>query len=135
MVQSLFPPEAARIESPLRIPEPPAYSPYADAWKEFDRLDKFMHGRGIYRHLRAAFEWLLFGGAGFLGITISKHHGGGIFAVWGMLIVFDLAVGAILKNRFKHWPCPRCHAEWPGTAKQKDPACKMCGLRLHQLTP
>jgi hypothetical protein len=40
-----------------------------------------------------------------------------------------------LRKRFRHWPCPRCKSEWPGNKKEKDPACRMCGLRLHQLAP
>jgi hypothetical protein len=135
MRRRLFTPEAESIERPLRIPAPPAYSLYTDAWKEFDRLDKFVHNRGIFSHLRVVFDSLVFGGAGLFGITIGKHYKGDIVAVWVVIVGLELALFAYMKNHFKHWECPRCHAEWPGTSKEKGPSCKMCGLRLHQLTP
>ena len=107
------------------------YSPYADAWKEFERLDKFLH-TDIFRYLQFLF-WLV-SSAGTVGFTIAKHYRWYISAAWAMLLVAEFAWYAWIKNRFKHWKCPQCRAEWPGSDKKKDPACKVCGLRLYQLT-
>jgi hypothetical protein len=132
-MQMLFKSDVASSQRPLRITAPPAYSPYADAWKEFDRLNKSAHHQGFFGSLRFVFDSLVFGGAIF-GTSIGRHHKGAVIAIWAILVGIQMASSISMKNRLKHWQCPRCHAEWPGTSKGKDPACK-CGLRLHQLTP
>ena len=53
----------------------------------------------------------------------------------GASVIIGLFLKQRASNKFAHWPCPRCHSEWPGTKLEKDPACRACGLRLHQFSP
>jgi hypothetical protein len=132
MFRKLFSSDVVSMESPLRIPPPPIQSRFEEAWKEFDRLDAAVHGRGRLRWVRAIFEGVLFGGA---GLALKYLHHNRLLLVFlfasyvGLLLVYT----QIAKSRFGHWQCPRCHAEWPGTKKEKDPRCLICGLRLHEL--
>jgi hypothetical protein len=111
------------------------YFPYADAWNEFDKLKKRANGRGPFGLVRSIVEGSLVS-VGLLGWhNISKHYGWSILVSSGLLVALQLAFEPIARKRFIHWPCPRCHSEWPGTTTEKDRACKTRGLRLHQLSP
>jgi len=78
---------------------------------------------------------ILTGFGSMLGVHFAKKS--------AMEIVFAFAVLSVItyfhwrksRDRFLHWPCPRCGAEWPGDKNEKDRACKVCGLRLGQETP
>jgi len=112
-----------------------AYSPYAEKWKEFDKLQKLAKGGGKIQW----FHWLWGMVFPALGI-LDRHRVPKKDAIW--IVAFWAALGAVAilraqaaKSRFLHWPCPRCHAEWPGTKTEKEPRCAMCGLKLHQMTP
>jgi hypothetical protein len=111
------------------------YLPYADTWKKFDKLQLEVKGRGGYRWVRAAFDFLVYTVTVFGLHHFSKNNRLTIVMAGAVLTVFGLLRGKSAKDRFLHWPCPRCHSEWPGDKTDKDPACKVCGLRLHQPTP
>jgi len=118
---------------------PPGYEPYlpfADAWKEFDKLDTAVHGRGRLYVARRITESLIF----LLGLGASGFHPSRRFmhiigVVLTVVVIAEFLLWYTAKTRFKHWTCPRCHSEWPGEKNEKDRACKVCGLRLHQLSP
>lgn len=112
-----------------------ARSPYADAWKKFDRLEQVASRGGPYQRFFRIFEWFLFGGAGLFGIKVWRHHTATAAIAFMAVFVLDYLFASRMKNRYRDWPCPRCHAVWPGTKTEKDPACKVCGLRLHQMSP
>ena len=130
---------AADIGTGVVIPEPvhattDAYSPYAAAWKEFDRLEKSAKGKG--------FAW----GHGLIGVlpgvlSLFDPHKHLRSAERGtFVLIAAAAVLAALRSRWcamklAHWPCPRCHTEWPGTKREKVPQCEVCGLRLRQMAP
>jgi hypothetical protein len=63
MMQRLFKSDVASNQRPLQITAPPSYSPYANAWQEFDRLNKSAHHQGIFGSLRFVLDSLVFGGA------------------------------------------------------------------------
>jgi len=127
---------ASEISGGVVIPKPStdAYSPYAEKWKEFDKLEKLAKGN------KARWFELLWGVI-FPAIGIlDRHRVSRKDTVWLFALGAAIAVAGVLrawsaKERFAHWPCPRCGAEWPGTKTEKDPRCAMCGLKLHQLTP
>ena len=111
-----------------------ARAPYAQAWKEFDKLQKRAKQQGVgwWLHMFSNLIYPLLGGGAF-GVAFWKGHKAYVFAV-----VVGLAILAILKgfsdrHRFAEWPCPRCHSVWSGTKTEKDSACRVCGLRLHQM--
>jgi hypothetical protein len=110
------------------------FSPYAEAWKEFDKLQKWSKGEGLPRLVRFAFEILTFGGAAFAS-SQTKGTKRGFFLFYCGALIAEAIHSMIRRQRFAHWPCPRCHAEWPGTKTEKESACGVCRLRLHQLTP
>lgn len=122
------------MEGPLRIPPPLTYSPYEEAWKEFDKLDKAVKGHGRTKWIRTAFDLILVGGSG-LGLKFWHQNRDLVMILWASYVGLGLAYMQIMKSRFEHWQCPRCQAEWPGTKEEKDSACRVCGLRLHQLAP
>jgi hypothetical protein len=111
------------------------YFPYGDAWKEFDKLQKRANGRGPFGFVCSIFEGSLVSTGLFGWHYLSKHHGLSVLAGSGVFLALQFAFEPIARKRFVHWPCPRCHSEWPGTKTEKDRACKACGLRLHQLSP
>lgn len=112
-----------------------AYSPYAAAWKQFDKLQKEAKGHGSVHWVRLAGEALVFN-AGALGYRHGlRKNALSIAGAWAGVALLEAFLWFRRRNQFLHWPCPRCHSEWPGTKTTKDPACKVCGLRLHQLTP
>ncbi|HXX20804.1 MAG TPA: hypothetical protein VEJ46_15475 [Candidatus Acidoferrum sp.] len=125
------------IGAGVKVPEAStdAYSPYAEKWKEFDKLQKLAKGGGKIQW----FHWLWGMIVPALGI-VDRHRVPKKDAIW--IVAFWAALGAVAilraqaaKSRFLHWPCPRCGAEWPGTKTEKEPRCAMCGLKLHQMTP
>jgi hypothetical protein len=111
------------------------YLPYADAWKKFDKLQLEVKGRGTFRLIRSAGDIVLYSIGAFSLHRFSKHNWLLILMGWGALVALDLVIATSAKRRFAHWPCPRCHSEWPGNKTDKDRACKVCGLRLHQPYP
>jgi len=122
----------------VKVPEPvadvDAYSPYGTAWKEFDKLQKLAKG-GKVRWLDVVWSVILPA----IGL-FDPHHIQKRDKFWLVGAGAAIAVAALLraqyaKQRFLHWPCPRCHAEWPGTKTEKDPQCAVCGLKLHQMAP
>jgi hypothetical protein len=127
-----FSSDVTSIEGPLRIPPPLTHPRFEEAWKEFDKLDAAVHGRGPTRWIRSAFDLVLVGGAG-VGLKFWHQHRDLVMLLWTGYAGLLLAYTQIMKNRFEHWQCPRCHAEWPGTKKEKDLRCRTCGLRLHEL--
>jgi hypothetical protein len=124
--------DATLIDGPLRIPPPLAHSRFEEAWKEFDKLDAAVHGRGPMKWLRSGFDVTL-GIGGVLGLKFWHQHRDIVTLAWSAYIGLALAYTQIMKARFVHWQCPRCRAEWPGTKKDKDSRCRTCGLRLHEL--
>jgi len=121
--------------SPLPTFDAEAYSPYAAEWKKFDKLQKEAKGRGSAHWVRVAGEAVVFN-AGALGFRHGlRKNALSIVAAWGAVLLLEIFLRQHRKNQFLHWPCPRCHSEWPGTKTDKDTVCKVCGLRLHQLTP
>ncbi len=63
----------------------------------------------------------------------------GYFLLAVVLIIATVAMQALRSRwdamKLAHWPCPRCHSEWPGTKREKDPRCAVCGLKLRQMAP
>ncbi len=139
--QSVFSAERAlkanEISGGVVIPEPrtDAYSPYAAAWKEFDKLEKLAKKGG-------AFGWIHWGWGSMSGVASlfdphrhTKRVEQALFVAVCMVAVFTMVRARYAASRVTHWPCPRCHTEWPGTKTEKDPQCAMCGLKLHQMAP
>jgi len=127
---------AGEISGGVTIPQPSsdAYSPFAEKWKEFDRLQKLATGN------KARWFELLWGVVfPAIGLMdrhrISRNREVWLFALGAAVAVMGLFRAWSAKQRFAHWPCPRCGAEWPGTKTEKEPKCAMCGLKLHQLAP
>ena len=110
------------------------YLPYADDWKKFDKLQLEVKGRGGFHWVRAAFDFFVYTVTAFGVHHFSKNDRLTIVVTGGVAVV-SLMRGKSAKQRFLHWPCPRCHSEWPGNKTDKDRACKVCGLRLHQPYP
>jgi hypothetical protein len=119
------------------IPEPStdAYSPYAEKWKEFDRLKKTAKNAGVGSLLHWAWTVVI----PLIGLAsphrVPRKDSVYTMAALGAVATVQLIRGQWAKNRLEHWPCPRCHSEWPGNKTEKDPQCAVCGLKLHQLTP
>ena len=119
----------------LTVPIPPEQLLYADKWKEFDKLQKAVKSHGAPQLARTFFDLMIFG-SGLFGVHhYAKKYTLLLFVIWGVLSVVGLLRWPNVKNQFPHWPCPRCHGESPGTKTEKNPACKVCGLRLHQMSP
>jgi len=107
------------------------YSPYAEKWKEFDRLQ-------VLAGIPAWADWV----AAVLMTIISDIFVHGIRTTgFTINIAIIIVAGFALRwvrsraSALEHWPCPRCHAEWPGTKTEKAPQCAVCGLKLHQMAP
>lgn len=127
---------AGEISGGVVIPSPStdAYSPYAEKWKEFDKLEKLAK--------RRSFQWADWIWSVILPMSklLDPHRIAKKDELWLIGLGAGLGVIGIIraryaKERYAHWPCPRCGAEWPGTKTEKEPKCAMCGLRLHQLAP
>ncbi len=127
-----FSSDVTAIEGPLRIPPPIGHPQFEDAWKEFDRLNNFVHNRGPVKWIRSSFDALLAIGAA-TGLKLWRQHGPLIAVLVAIYLGLVFAYTQIMKARFIHWQCPRCHSEWPGTKKEKDSRCRTCGLRLHEM--
>jgi hypothetical protein len=132
----IFNSEVSQHEGFFRDLPTAARSPYAEAWKEFDKLQKRAKqgGAAWWVHLVTGNLLPLLGGGAF-GITAWKGHKAYVFAAFSALVIWTIFKGMSDRRRFAEWPCPRCHSVWPGTKTEKDSACKVCGLRLHQLSP
>ncbi|MGH9706712.1 MAG: hypothetical protein ACRD5R_08130 [Candidatus Acidiferrales bacterium] len=128
---SLFERERREV---LTAPIAESFFLYGDAWKKFDRLQAAASGTGLLGRMVWAVD-LLLATVGWLGLHVGKHYLLLIFVGWVLIRVLQLLHIREKKKQFLHWPCPRCHAEWPGSKTQKDSKCKLCGLRLHQLSP
>jgi len=115
------------------LPDQPL-GPYADAWKEFDKLQKAVSGHGPFRWVHWGFDLFAFSGGAF-GYHLLKGHKLAIGAAFGTVVLAELYSYFSRRDRFLHWPCPRCHGEWPGTKTDKENRCTLCGLRLHQTAP
>jgi hypothetical protein len=112
----------------------PQYFPYAAAWKEFDRLQKAIHHGGPVRFALSVLELTLLS-VGTLGLHVNKESKLTILIGWVALAALGFFRSVNGRRRFFNWQCPRCHGEWPGSKTEKDRACKVCGLHLHQLSP
>jgi hypothetical protein len=111
------------------------YSPYAGAWKEFDRLQESVRGGGKLAVVRRVFAFLItLSGLGIIEIRHSKGAMYFVLLAFGVILLFEIVYRFTMRNRFLHWPCPRCRSEWPGDKNEKDRACKVYGLRLHQFS-
>jgi hypothetical protein len=111
-----------------------ARSPYADAWNEFDKLQKRAKQGGGAWWIHIVTNLLPLLGGGLFGLAVWKNHKEYVIAAFIGLVLLMALRARSDQRRFVEWPCPRCHAVWPGSKKEKDPACKVCGLRLHQLS-
>ena len=112
-----------------------AREPYAQAWKEFDRLEGRTQEGGIGRWINIAFAIIPYLAGGAFGFALLKHHKGYVIAAFVVLIPWSIFRELSYRRRFAEWPCPRCHSVWPGTKTEKDSSCRVCGLRLHQMAP
>jgi len=127
-------PRASRRELPTPHVRLETHAPYADAWNELDRLQNAANGLGtVWQiiYLAGVLVWAILLAFSAARKTLDLIAGGLLLAE-----VLRKVVYVRMKQReFVRWPCPRCHAEWPGTKTQKDSRCAICGLRLHQLFP
>jgi len=125
---------AALVAPPTRAME--AYAPYAEAWKEFDKLKKGASGG---RGAGGVVEWAVGTAAAFSGMLGIHGWDKLSHKIAVALLLLSVLLYATVRReqreRFRHWPCPRCHAEWPGTKTEKESRCRVCGLRLHQMAP
>jgi hypothetical protein len=130
----------ADIGKGVEIPEPvyatsDAYTPYGAAWKEYDRLQKTAKSSGVLSMGHGLIGAL----PGLMSLFDPRKHDRPYEAALFVLVIVLAAVQAVrarwAASRLAHWPCPRCHSEWPGKKLQKDPQCNVCGLKLHQLMP
>jgi len=115
------------------VPAPEPHYPFADAWKEFDSLQNGVQGRGILgvaRHATGIFLLLL----GLIEFHPSTRFKYMIGTVLGAVLIAEISYTLVMRKRFQHWPCPRCHSEWPGHKNEKDSQCRVFGLRLQQLS-
>jgi len=125
----------------VQIPEPvyatsDAFTPYGAAWKDFDRLQKAAKGGGWFGFL--AQHWWYGGFSGIASLFDPHKHSRPlervIFLTAVVMAVVHAARARWAASRLAHWPCPRCHSEWPGEKLEKGPRCTVCGLKLRQLT-
>lgn len=113
-----------------------ARAPYAQAWKDFDKLQKRLKGQGGYRWVHFVIGTVLpYVGGGAFGLALWRHHKAYVIAGLILLVAWGAFNRGSLRSRFAEWPCPRCHSVWPGTKNEKDSSCRVCGLRLHQMAP
>lgn len=113
-----------------------ASSPYADAWKEFDKLQKRAKQRSgaWWVHFILSNGIPLLGGGAFGAALWGKHK---LYVIAALILLIALVLLRAIadRRRFAEWRCPRCHSLWPGTKTEKDSSCNVCGLRLHQMAP
>jgi len=129
----------ADIGTGVRIPEPvhptsDAFSPYGAAWKEYDRLQKNAKGANAIGWV----HWTVTMFPGILSIFDPHKHARpferSVFLFAAATFLFQVIGARWAVSQLEHWPCPRCHSEWPGKNIEKDARCAVCGLNLHQLT-
>jgi len=107
--------------------------PYAKAWEEFDRLQRYATA-GSFLNWG---HWLF--GAFNGGLSLFDPHKHRrvaeqtLFLAVVVTAVFTAVRARWAKTQLARWPCPRCRAEWPGKKLEKEPRCTMCGLKLGQL--
>jgi hypothetical protein len=108
---------------PVPTPERESYAPYAGAWREFDKVQKLANGGGPLAFVHWAWGALF----PLLGLfnphRVPRKDSLTLLAVFGLLGAIQLIRSKGARNRFLHWPCPRCHSEWPGKKTEKDPCC------------
>ena len=123
----------------VRVPEPEtaahAYLPYAEAWKEFDKLQKRAKGASALGWIHWAWGLAIPGIPLFMSHRIPRKDSVTFILGFVALGLIQLLRSEHAKREFAHWQCPRCHAEWPGNKLEKEPRCAICGLTLHQMTP
>lgn len=113
-----------------------ARSPYAESWKQFDKLQKRAKQGGGARWLHFILtNSLPFLGGGAFGAALWRKHKEYVITAIILLTVWAVLKAIADRRRFAEWRCPRCHSLWPGTKTEKDSKCNVCGLRLHQMTP
>jgi hypothetical protein len=130
---------ASDIGEGVQVPEPEtaahAYLPYAEAWKEFDKLEKRAKGATALGWIHWAWGAVLPAIGLFVSHRIPRKDSAMLVAGFLVLGLVQLLRSERAKREFAHWPCPRCHAEWPGKKLEKAASCAICGLQLHQMTP
>lgn len=122
----------------VHVPEPDTertYSPYAEAWKEYDRLEKQAKGGGAIGLTHWAWGTLIPLIGLFMPHRVPRKDSLALVAFLAVLGTMQMLRSQYAKRQLGHWPCPRCHAEWPGKKVEKEPRCAVCGLKLHQMTP
>ena len=110
---------------------PNSQAPYAEAWREFDHLQTLAE-------MRLWFDLADGIAIAIVAAAIRKLDSVTYWTIIGVSLVIGALVATWIRRsatRFEHWPCPRCHAEWPGTKTEKDLQCAVCGLKLHQMAP
>lgn len=119
----------------IPLPNTDAYSPYAERWKEFAKLERQVKG-GTFESAIWMIWSVILPMIGVLNLHHFSHKENlSLFGSGAVLGLVGLARREVAKKRFAHWPCPRCGAEWTGTKTKKEPKCAICGLKLHQLAP
>jgi len=116
----------SHIAPPVLNPQ----APYAEAWKRFDSLEQWAKNA-------AASEYAMYAVALVTGV-LGRSDPRLSYPMMAVEVACGLTLAVIARrarSRFEHWPCPRCHSEWPGKKLEKEPRCAMCGLKLHQMTP
>ncbi|HKS81882.1 MAG TPA: hypothetical protein VJR23_10300 [Candidatus Acidoferrales bacterium] len=111
----------------------PPYLPYSSAWQEFKMLEKANRGQRV--NLLHMMTTILTGFGTLFGFHYEKSSRVEFLIGFLALLAFTYFHWRKSRDRFLHWPCPRCGAEWPGDKTQKDSKCKICGLRLYQESP
>ncbi|HEV2297001.1 MAG TPA: hypothetical protein VGR72_00605 [Candidatus Acidoferrales bacterium] len=112
-----------------------ARSPYAEAWKKFDKLqNRISRRRSAWMHLLVDMLLPVLAGGAY-SIVLWKGHTAYVITAFVGLVAWVIYKELSDRRRFAEWPCPRCHSVWPGTKTEKESACRACGLRLHQLSP
>jgi hypothetical protein len=123
----------------VQVPEPEttvhAYLPYAEAWKEFDKLEKRAKGATALGWIHWAWGIAVPAIPLFMSHRIPKKDSLMLIGSLVVLGLIQLLRSEYAKREFTHWRCPRCHAEWPGKKLEKAASCAICGLKLHQMTP
>jgi len=123
----------------VKVPEPDAtayaYSPYAEAWKKYDRLEKLAKHGGAVGWIHWAWGGVLPMISLFAPHRVPRKDSLLLLVAFAILGAIQLLRSDYAKRQLTHWRCPRCHSEWPGKKLEKEPRCAVCGLELHQMVP